>query len=867
MKVVQSIPSPHFTPISINSIYSHNIGQLTDRDCSEQVFQNREQLLVGDNVLWGIPFMLGEEDNQKNNILILDHDPVTLTLSEEIQTNYLIFLHATDFKETEPQTDGIYRPMMGNPRLGEVVGEYRLQYDDRTEYVLPIKRRFQISEFYSKWGENSFECVPHTKPAAFQTNTELIMQGRKPDGEWGTSQTRTAAPGNDSRMRHWLYAVENPHPQKKLKSIYFVPQDGRIFLFGITASDINTNPLRWRTRKKFKLTLPDEQLQNDLLDFNQLDLDLGKIISISPALDYNCKSWEKSRVNKQPTVLLRSMMVEYTAHPDAILYIGTDNKVNIPIKQLENQEQTKKGYVTNPISDARRPVTVKVLDKKTGKPLAAKIHIHGEAGEYLAPVNRHRIPNPFWFEDYSVDFVHGYHYTTYIDGTAKYKLPLGTIYMEVSKGFEISPIRRQFDIDECTDEIVIELEHILPWRWKGWVTADTHVHFLSPPSALLEGEAEGVNVVNLLASQWGELFTNVGDFDGKTTLGSRENGGNGEYLLRVGTENRQHVLGHISLLGYQGQMILPLTTGGPDESALGDGIETTLTDWARKCRKQNGLSILPHFPNPRAEGAAALVLDQIDGVEMTSWDDLYSGIDPYSLSDWYRYLNCGYQVPAVGGTDKMSANTAVGTIRTYALIKNQPFTYDSWKESIRQGLAFVTYGPLIEFHINGQDMGTRIELPPGGGTVDVEWEVATVTIPVTKIELVVNGEIREERTVDSLLGQFSGSWSLNMQGSGWIALRVRGAYPDKPEMIAAHSSTVMVMVDRKPCFNAIDAMTILEQIEGSTAYVKSLGTKAEEKAYKQLLMTLTSAHRVLHNRMHQDEIYHHHTVADNHHKE
>ena len=95
------------------------------------------------------------------------------------------------------------------------------------------------------------------------------------------------------------------------------------------------------------------------------------------------------------------------------------------------------------------------------------------------------------------------------------------------------------------------------------MTADTHVHFLSPATALLEGAAEGVNVINLLASQWGELVTNAGDFDGRTTWGSQEAGGDGEYLVRVGTENRQHVLGHISLLGYDGPMITPLTTAGP----------------------------------------------------------------------------------------------------------------------------------------------------------------------------------------------------------------------------------------------------------------------------------------------------------------
>ncbi len=31
-----------------------------------------------------------------------------------------------------------------------------------------------------------------------------------------------------------------------------------------------------------------------------------------------------------------------------------------------------------------------------------------------------------------------------------------------------------------TDEVVFELERVLPWREKGWVTADTHVHFPSP---------------------------------------------------------------------------------------------------------------------------------------------------------------------------------------------------------------------------------------------------------------------------------------------------------------------------------------------------------------------------------------------------
>jgi hypothetical protein len=242
--------------------------------------------------------------------------------------------------------------------------------------------------------------------------------------------------------------------------------------------------------------------------------------------------------------------------------------------------------------------------------------------------------------------VHGDHVCTYIPGETVIDLPLGQVYLEITRGFEIRPQRLSVKVTKATEEITVELEKVLNWRENGWVTADTHVHFISPKTAMLEGSAEGVNVINLLASQWGELMTNVGDFDGKSTFGSKEAGGDGEYLVRVGTENRQHVLGHISLLGYEGNMIRPLCTDGANEGAIGEPVEVLLTEWARSCRRQGGLVVLPHFPNPRLENAAALVLGEVDAVEMCSQADFYSGIDPYSLSDWYRYLNNGYLIAA-----------------------------------------------------------------------------------------------------------------------------------------------------------------------------------------------------------------------------
>ena len=160
------------------------------------------------------------------------------------------------------------------------------------------------------------------------------------------------------------------------------------------------------------------------------------------------------------------------------------------------------------------------------------------------------------------------------------------------------------------------------------------------------------------------------------------------------------------------------------------------------------------FHNPRAEHAASIVSEEVDALEMTSWGNLYGGIDPYSLSDWYRYLNCGYLVAAVGGTDKMSANTAVGTVRTYArLAPDELFTYEAWMDAVRRAETFVTYGPLLEFAVDGHPMGSRIEMSASGGTVDVTWQVASVTVPMSRVELIVNGEIRESVAVSPEAGE------------------------------------------------------------------------------------------------------------------
>jgi len=858
-----------FSPVALKGNVSFD--ELATAALSETMRGAVPKALRGSVVLWGIPFHIDRP------LLLKDH-PV-LEQTPGLKAEWLVFQHTTDIKPLNADANGIIRPMEGEGYLGEHIADYVIVFGDGTEVREAIRRRHQIGMLQARWGENCFQAVAQYKPfpirPIFEQHTMLATLPDDVRGGPGSTESRTVL-RDRSDWNNWLWAWQNPHPEKEIASLRFEPISGAIVISAISAGKASSQPLRWQRRQKAILKLPESQNFQPDIDSNgqwkQIQIDMGQVIFVEPLTLYPNSDWEQTYNNKMPEVRDHELLVEYTAHADAKFHLWDGTK--IPVSELE--EHLVSGPLAR-VAPATRRVKIRVLEKQNGKPVPVKLHIHGESGEYLAPIDHHRIPNNSWFEDYAPEYRShtpndydprtwagfGDHRCAYIDGETFVNLPIGTVYIEISKGCEIRPIRKTFAVTANTETIEIVIERVLPWRERGWVTADTHVHFLSPATARLEGSAEGVNIINLLASQWGELMTNVGDFDGTTTFGSKSAGGDGEWLVRVGSENRHHVLGHISLLGYKAPLIVPMCSGGADEAAMGDPVEVLLMEWAEQCRQQNGVVILPHFPNPRCEHAAVLVEELADSVEMTSWGNLYSGIDPYSLSDWYRYLNLGLFTAAVGGTDKMDGGTAVGTVRTYARIPpSREFTYESWKAAIRSGETFVTYGPLMDFAVEGKPSGSRIAMKAGGGTVDVTWQVASVTVPMSKVDLIVNGEVRESRSVRP--DRDAGHFKLKVDKSSWVALLVRGHYQDQPEIIAAHSSPVMIPVEGSEFFAAADAATILDQIEGALAYVDTVGTRAEDAAYKRMRMKLTSAYRKLHNRLHQEGHYHEHSVGTDH---
>jgi hypothetical protein len=74
----------------------------------------------------------------------------------------------------------------------------------------------------------------------------------------------------------------------------------------------------------------------------------------------------------------------------------------------------------------------------------------------------------------------------------------------------------------------------------------------------------------------------------------------------------------------------------------------------------------------------------------------------------------------------------------------------------------------------------------------------------------------------------------------------------------------MIEVRDSMFYSAADALTILEQIEGALVFLDTIGTRAEDAAYKRMRMLLTSTYRGMHNRLHQMGYVHEHTPATDH---
>lgn len=392
--------------------------------------------------------------------------------------------------------------------------------------------------------------------------------------------------------------------------------------------------------------------------------------------------------------------------------------------------------------------------------------------------------------------------------------------VDVARGFESEPLRKRIAIEPGQQRLQLELTRIRDMNAERWFSGDTHVHFLSTHGAQTEARGEDINVVNLLLSQWGHLFTNTEEFTGEPHV-SRD----GRTVVYATQENRQHFLGHLTLLGLK-EPVMPWCSDGPSEAEMGGTLEVTMSEWADRCHAQGGTVILPHIPNPNGEPAAMIATGRVDGVEFLRGE-------PYNHAEYYRDLNGGYRLPLVGGTDKMTAQVPVGLYRTYVRIpEDEDFTYESWCRNLARGRTFLSGGPLLFLHLDGAQPGDVVHVQDGG-TVEVEAVVESI-FPVHTLELVRNGEVVASTEETDGARRLRLHERITFERDGWLAARAGGGryfdfLPHRDVWqrgLMAHTSPVYVTCgDEYRVFSETTVQYMLTMIEGSLTYINELSTQ------------------------------------------
>ncbi|HKT13415.1 MAG TPA: CehA/McbA family metallohydrolase [Terriglobia bacterium] len=864
-----------FTPLDLSSHFNASPRDFGPRDRARKFLGGEAEkdglvrTLGGNRRLQGAPFRLGPEGIDPKCWVGLSTQSLGWAApAVEIEVNrkahYICVATFCDWdpNETPPPGD------IAIEKLGQELARCVLVYEDGSRHEAPIRRRFETNSPREGWGHLSAAALPPVKDQA-----KSIRDPLRSGLGWGTLQDCLGGGGSGGAGLGdlWVCAIENPAPERGIRSLRFeATGPDPLLLAGATLYHRLEFPFRYQRCSLYRLSLP-EAAAEDTKRW-KLEVDLGVVVGTFVPGDFSAADWLASPAAglgeevKQPSGA-RYLYAEIAASAGATLTledIKSGRKYEFELGQVKPGEELAGmpagGRIELLVRD-KQWIHGRVLDSATRQPTPVRLAFRSKEGRYIPPYGHREDINDGFFQDYGGDVKLMDTPFAYVDGAFQVELPSGEVYLEMTKGFEYQTVRQRLEIKPGQRELAVEIPRLADLRSKGWVTADTHTHFLSPTTALLEAQAEGLNLINLLAAQWGALFTNVGDLShGPLVSPDREN------MVWVGSENRQHVLGHLALCGVHGAPAFPFSADGPDEAYIGDPLWQSLAEWAETCRERGGLAICAHFPFPTGEIAADIVLGKIDAVEIWPRSEVEihpSPVEHFSTlryRDWYHYLNCGYRLPAAGGTDKMGAYMPAGTNRCYTYIGQEEFTFANWAKGVRSGNTFVTSGPLLLFQAEGRPPGEEITLGAGGGTVAVHADVQS-RVPVHKLEVVFNGKVVASHEEPAGARAMALRGEVKVAGPGWLAARCSsqiGPTTVWRYKIAAHTSPVYIKVPGQELFSAPAAAYFMKLIDFAETYVKTLAIRPDAAQYAKILGLYSQAREELHRRMHQHGVEHSH---------
>jgi len=513
---------------------------------------------------------------------------------------------------------------------------------------------------------------------------------------------------------------------------------------------------------------------------------------------------------------------------------------SVPGGSLGEFRIIKRNYL-NP----RATIELRAVDSQ-GNDLPARLSVTDESGRFCAPDGAWIHADDGYDRKKRTFEAHYFHLTE----QANLVVPVGKIKIEAMKGFAYKPVEQTVEIQPGESKHVeIKLEPLDNGLRdaKNWISGDLHVHmnyggtYENSAERLAEqAKAEGLVIVNNLVVNKEQRFPDIASVGG-----NQENAEEGNVVIVSGQEFHTSYWGHRGLLGLRGAILLPGYAGYPNTAAASlDPMNADVYDLAHA---QGALVGAVHpfdevpdpFANPPQKITDELPVDvalgKLDYMEIVGFSDHKS-----TAAVWYKLLNLGFRLPAGAGTDATTNYAApirsqLGADRVYVWVPEWPLNVELWFEGLKKGRTFATNGPLLEFMLGGERVGSELKFEGAQAAVPFTAKLRSI-VPVNHLEVVCNGKVAQTLKLEGTRDAADVAGTLPLKESGWCVLRAwsdRDEYPVLDNYVYGTTSPVYVAIGGKGPRSPEDAKYfaawIARTIEVTSQYLD--WNSAEEKTY------------------------------------
>jgi hypothetical protein len=403
--------------------------------------------------------------------------------------------------------------------------------------------------------------------------------------------------------------------------------------------------------------------------------------------------------------------------------------------------------------------------------------------------------------------------------------------------------------------VTLKLTRMSDLAARGWHNGSMHAHLTNEGSFhptldmyLMAHTSEAEDLVTLQEADYGSRLL---DYEYFVKGGGPHPLSTPYRLFIVAQEYRPPLYGHLLLFGMRDHLVSPVRLGG----AGGSSLYPTPTDIFRRARTQGATVGYDHAFGGEAdplEGnlgqAAGFMVDAaLRTADVVTWNGASRG----GFFPLYAVWNNDLKVTAIGGEDSI-ANTAgrhplAGAARTYAFTSDRGLDMDAWLASVRAGHVFVTTGPLAELVIDGRLPGDEVTLPAGGGTVQVDARVRSIT-PLDKVLLVFNGRVVEEVPLAADRKRADYEKSIRVTQSGWYHLRAEGRpadrFPLDADYAQAFTNPIWIRVGTQPIRDRAAAEYGVRWVDKLQQMASDLGTWRSPREKEHVLTVFDEARQV-----------------------